>query len=241
MGKARFGSMAKEALSSTPDPVAGQVGPSTASTWSFRDSYLEHVSKPKWRWDLSVITPMQNILVSGGAGVRENILKRQETYGVAFALILGCALAVMALAGNQQGPDAVCNIGPKEIKDQCWTQQFASGVSVGTSLLIEICLGQHCLCQHHFRTSPRIRRLPLSMDVLVGYWFRCPYLSVLNDRSYRAFHQHQHARKRNDELLAFFVCVCIHGPYTTYHAGPRLVPTLCKTDYCSPQRFKTFP
>lgn len=81
---------------------------------------------------------MQNILVSGGAGVRENILKRQETYGVAFALILGCALAVMALAGNQQGPDAVCNIGPKEIKDQCWTQQFASGVSVGTSLLIEM-------------------------------------------------------------------------------------------------------
>ena len=69
---------------------------------------------------------MAYILASGGAGVPEDILKRQETYGVAFALVLGCALAVMALASNQQGADIVCNIGPKDIKDQCWAEQFAS-------------------------------------------------------------------------------------------------------------------
>merc|ERR1711924_128667 len=126
-------------VATMPAPLAGQIGPEPAAAdrdeWSFLDSYKEHVTRPKYRWNLNVIVPFQNIITSGGGAVRDNILKRQETYGVAYALILGCSLAVLVIPANLMGPDTPC---ADSLYTLCYTQQVLSGVAVGASLLVEL-------------------------------------------------------------------------------------------------------
>merc|ERR1712096_69117 len=82
------------------DPLVGQVGIdslfSSADEWTFRECYRAGIDKPLWRWHISELRPYQNILSEGAGKVRENVLKRQETWGVAYALILGCAISVLA-------------------------------------------------------------------------------------------------------------------------------------------------
>jgi len=107
--------------------------------WNFNDRYRELVEDPKWRWDLTKLVSFQNIIADGGASVKDNILKRQETYGVAFALILGCAIGVLAAIANQQGPEGMCHTTKVEsIKIECYMQQLMAALSVGVSILIEM-------------------------------------------------------------------------------------------------------
>merc|ERR1711966_344075 len=105
--------------------------------WNFKDRYHEEVDKPRWMWDLTKLVSFQNIIADGGDDVKNNILKRQETYGVAFALILGCAIGVLAAIANQQGPEGMCHTTPvKSLKVECYIQQLMAAVSVGVSIMI---------------------------------------------------------------------------------------------------------
>ena len=119
--------------------LAGQECCGDNREWNFRARYREVVMSPRWKWDFPKIQAFQNVIADGGSTVKDNVLKRQETYGVAFALVLGCSIGVLAAIANQMGPQATCSVTTIELlKTECMLQQLFAGTAIGASILVEI-------------------------------------------------------------------------------------------------------
>lgn len=128
-----------KALNTGEEFLAGQECCGNNADWNFRARYKELIMQPYWNLNVDKLIPLQNIIADGGSAVRDNILKRQETYGVAFALILGCAVGVLAAIANRQGPADTCATETHdEYRMECWLHQFFAGMAVGTSIMVEM-------------------------------------------------------------------------------------------------------